>query len=89
MFTFRYGGKRGKAHSLTESNNYMVVRTENRGALMERMPFEVIPLSRDARNILNEFELCARFREAGVEILQTKVQRGSKALRDTARAGPN
>jgi subtilisin family serine protease len=86
MFTFRYGGKRGKSHSLTESNDYMVVRTESRDVLMEERPFEVSPLSREARNILNEFELCARFREAGVEILQTKVRRGSKALRDTARA---
>jgi hypothetical protein len=54
MFTFRYGGKRGKSHSLTESNNYMVVRTESRGVLMEEeRPFEVSPLSREARSILN------------------------------------
>jgi len=86
MFTFRYGGKRGKSYSLAESNEYMVVRTERRDVLMEERPFEVTPLSRDARNILNEFELWTRFREAGVEVLRTKVQRGSRALRDAARA---
>jgi subtilisin family serine protease len=86
VFTFRYGGKRGKAYSLAESNEYMVVRTERRGVLMEERPFEISPLSREARSILNEFELRTRFREAGVEVLRTKVQRGSRALRDTARS---
>jgi subtilisin family serine protease len=86
MFTFRYGGKKGKAHSLAESEEHIVVRTESRGALLEERPFEVVPLSREARSILNEFDLSLRFREAGVEILRTKVRRGSRALRDTARA---
>jgi len=85
MFTFRYGGKRGKAFSLAESDEFMVVRTESRGVLTEERPFEVVPLSREARSILNEFDLWTRFREAGVEVLRTKVRRGSRALRDTAR----
>ena len=58
MFTFRYGGKKGKPHTLTESDEYMVVRTESRGALMGERPFEVVPLSREARSILKEFDLC-------------------------------
>ena len=86
MFTVRYGGKKGKSYGLTESDEYMVVRTENRDVLMAERPFEVVPLSREARSILNEFDLVARFREAGVEILRTKVRRGRRALRDTARA---
>lgn len=85
MFTFRYGGKKGKSLSLAESEEFMVVRTESRGILTEERPFEVVPLSREARSILNEFDLWTRFREAGVEILRTRVRRGSKALRDTAR----
>lgn len=86
MYSFRYGGKNGKRHSLTTSNDQVAVRTNSRSALADARPFEVSPLSIKARDILGEFELTARFREAGVEILRTKVARGSKSLRDKARA---
>lgn len=86
MFSFRYGGKNGKRHSLTTSNDQVVVRTNSRGALAGARPFEVSALSNKARDVLDEFELTTRFREAGVEILRAKVARGSKSLRDKARA---
>lgn len=86
MYSFRYGGKNGKRHSLTTSNEHVVVRTNSRSALADERPFEVSALSNKAREVLGQFELAARFREAGVEILRTKVARGSKSLRDKARS---
>ena len=86
MYSFRYGGKNGKRHSLTTSNDHLVVRTNSRSALADARPFEVSALSIKARDLLDQFELTTRFREAGVEILRTKVTRGSKSLRDKARA---
>ena len=86
MYSFRYGGKNGKRHSLTTSNEHVVVRTNSRSALADARPFEVSALSAKARDVLGQFELSARFREAGVEILRTKVARGSKSLRDKARS---
>ena len=67
MYSFRYGGKNGKRHSLTTSNDHVVVRTNSRSALAAARPFEVSALSEDAREVLNNFELTTRFREAGVE----------------------
>ncbi len=86
MYSFRYGGKNGKRHSLTTSNEHVVVRTNSRSVLADARPFEVSALSSKARDVLDHFELAARFREAGVEILRTKVSRGSKSLRDKARS---
>lgn len=86
MYSFRYGGKNGKRHSLTTSNEHVVVRTNSRSALADARPFEVSALSNKARDVLGQFELTTRFREAGVEILRTKVARGSKSLRDKARS---
>jgi subtilisin family serine protease len=86
MYSFRYGGKNGKRHSLTTSNDQVVVRTNSRSALADARPFEVSALSNKARDVLGEFELTNRFRDAGVEILRAKVSRGSKSLRDRARA---
>lgn len=86
MYSFRYGGKTGKRHSLTTSNEHIAVRTCNRSALASPRPFEVAPLSAKARDVLVNFELETRVREAGVEILKTRVERGSKTMRDKARA---
>jgi subtilisin family serine protease/subtilisin-like proprotein convertase family protein len=85
MYSFRYGGKAGKRHSLTISNEHVVVRTKNRSDLLTERPFEAAPVSAEARSILSNFELATSFRDAGVEILQAKVERGSKTLRDRAR----
>jgi subtilisin family serine protease len=85
MFSFRYGGKDGKRYSLGTSDEHIAVRTCSRGALASPRPFEVAPLSADARDVLVGFDLHSRLREAGVEILQTRVARGSKTLRDKAR----
>jgi len=86
MYSFRYGGQTGRRYSLTVSDDYVAVRTGNRGALLAERPFEVAPVSSDARTLLNEFELMSRFRDAGVEILRAKVERGARSLRDRTRA---
>src|SRR5262245_33722654 len=86
MYNVRYGGKTGKRISLTTSNEHIVVRTNDRSVLAAERPFEVTPISLEARSVLSNFELTARFGDAGVEILQAKVARGAKGLRDRARA---
>jgi subtilisin family serine protease len=85
MFTFQYGGKKGKRYSLAVSDELMAVRTHDRNALIEDLPFAVTLVSEKARIILGDFALVVRFREAGVEVLRTRVPRGSRALRDKAR----
>jgi subtilisin-like proprotein convertase family protein len=86
MYSFRYGGKTGKRMSLSTSDEHVVVRTNDRSALLVERPFEVAPVSAESRSLLSNFELAAEFREAGVEVLRTKVERGSKSLRDRTRA---
>ena len=86
MYSCRYGGKNGKRYSYTTSDEYLAVRTCSRGALVSPRPFEVAALSTKARDVLLDFELETRIREAGVEILRARVPRGRKALRDKARA---
>ena len=86
MYSFRYGGKTGKRYSLITSNELVAVRTNSRSALLAPRPFEVAAISAKARALLSNFDLTARFREAGVEILRAKVTRGAKNLRDRARA---
>lgn len=85
MYSCRYGGKNGKRYSYTTSDEHIAVRTCSRGALASPRPFEVAALSENARDVLTNFELETRIREAGVEILRTRVQRGSRAVRDKAR----
>ncbi len=85
MFTFQYGGKKGKRYSLAVSDELVAVRTHSRNALIEDLPFAVTPVSEKTRSVLGDFALSVRFREAGVEVLRTRVPRGSRALRDKAR----
>lgn len=86
MVQVRYGGENGQRYELAISDEHVVVRTENRSPLLGQRPFEVAPVSIAARSILNQFELTARFRQAGVEILRAKVPTQGVALRDRARA---
>lgn len=85
MYSFRYGGKAGKRFSLSTSDEHVVVRTNSRGALMVERPFEAAPVSAASRTLLNNFELDAEFRDAGVEVIRTKVTRGARSLRDRTR----
>jgi subtilisin family serine protease len=86
MVQVRYGGQNGQRYELAISNDHIVVRTEDRNALIGQRPFGVAPVSVAARSILNQFQLATRFRQAGVEILQAKVPTQDVALRDRARA---
>src|SRR5262249_28315426 len=86
MYTIRYGGKRGKSYSLTISDELVAVRTKDRKPAVSDVPFERTPISEKAQALLKDFDLQARFPRAGVEILKTRVQRGSRSLRDRARA---
>ncbi|HVF31219.1 MAG TPA: S8 family serine peptidase [Pyrinomonadaceae bacterium] len=86
MYSFRYGGKKGRRFSLATSDEHVVVRTCDRSSLLVQRPFEAAPVSAASRLLLADFELAAEFREAGVEVLRTKVARGARGLRDRTRA---
>jgi subtilisin family serine protease len=79
MPTVTYGGKNGTKLTLVESVERLVVRTANRADL------RLAPLSVAAREAIDEFVTVARFRRAGVEVLQATAKRQSRALRDEAR----
>ncbi len=85
MVTVAYGGKNGKQYELAVSDEYLVVRTHNRSAVTGERPFELAPVSPQARSILNQFRSETRFRAAGVEILHAKVPSEGSVLRDSAR----
>lgn len=85
MVTVRYGGNEGRQYELAISDEYIVVRTHSHNAVVGERPFELAPVSPEARSIINQFELETRFRAAGVEILRAKAASESSALRDSAR----
>ncbi len=85
MVQIRYGGKDGPPLALEISTDHLVVRTQSRQAVMPERAFEVSPLSGEARRVLSEFATITRFREAGVELLSTKIHQGDGGLRDSAR----
>ena len=86
MVRVQYGGKNGQAFEYTISDDHLAVRTLNRMAVICRRAYEVTPLEPMTHQMLNQnYELKTRFRQAGVEILQSKVPQTDSALRDTAR----
>ena len=87
MYTVRYGGKRGRAMQLASSNEFVVVRSRDRGRLATERPYAAAALSGEARRVLGEFDLAARFDSAGVEVLRARAAgKRALALRDKARA---
>src|SRR6266704_5434473 len=84
MISFRYGGKAGRRFSLSVSDELVAVRTQTNTPVAEAVPYEAT-LSTEARGVLDEFELVARFRDAGVDVLRARVARGARALRDGVR----
>lgn len=86
MVIVRYGGKQeGRQYELAISDEYIVVRTHSRSAVAGERPFELAPVSLEARSVFNQFELETRFRIASVEVLRAKAPSESSALRDSAR----
>jgi subtilisin-like proprotein convertase family protein len=79
MFTFRYGGKRGKPYGLVESDELVVVRTRS------RQPLDASILSRQARQMLDQFAPVVRFPTAGVEVLRAAPKAKRRIVRDRAR----
>ena len=86
MLKFRFGGKTGRSFSLKESAQHIVVRTANRMPLTGDDVFAEAPLSRAARAVVGEFNLVARFQEAGVEVLRAV---GTHAGKKTAGSSSN
>ncbi len=86
MQYFRYGGKKGTRHRLSVSNELLVVRTHSLNSVMKATPFAMAPVSAEARGLLSEYEVEARFPEAGVEVYRSRTPRRAKSLRDRARS---
>jgi subtilisin family serine protease len=85
MYKVRYGGKKGRIHSLVESDDHLAVRTHSRLPVMAMRSFEAPPLSSNACDVLSNFELVARYVEAGVDVLRSRDPRKTRSLRDKAR----
>jgi subtilisin family serine protease len=85
MLKYHFGGKTGRTFTLKESAQLIVVRTLNRMPLTSVDVFAKAAVSRDAREVLGEFDLFDSFEEAGVEVLHAARPRGAKSLRDRAR----
>ena len=85
MYTFTYGGKKGKKTVLKISPNRVVVRTKNARSLDSAIH------STKAKKVLRKFEVEQNFPEADVCILQAKPSRSRSVrtkrttLRDNAR----
>jgi subtilisin family serine protease len=86
MVTYQYGGRQGRKYSLKESDEYVVVRTNDRNELIAKRSFATAPVSAATRRLLSEFELHARFADAGVDVLRVRSRQSDRALRDEARA---
>ena len=80
MPSFRYGGKKGKKISLTESSQHVVIRTESRGAL------DLDNLSETAWGLMGKIDLNFRLPGAGIEVLQVRAVRGTKKMCDRVRS---
>jgi len=79
-FYYRYGGKRGPRQAVKLSPNLMVVRTKDRGRLLDT------PLSSDSRRALADTIPLFRIPEVGVEVWEVPKQRNTRAVRNAARS---
>ncbi len=78
-FYYRYGGKRGPRQTVKLSSDLMVVRTRDRGRLVDT------PLSSDSRRALADTVPLFRIPEVGVEVWQIPKQRNTRNVRNSAR----
>src|SRR5262245_43348933 len=85
MIRYSYGGRAGRRFVLAESDAYVAVRTRDRQSLGAARAFDVTGVMAESRRLLRDFQLQARFAEAGVEVWRANVPRGQRALRDKAR----
>jgi subtilisin family serine protease len=72
-----FGGRRARPYKLTTNDDMVVVRT------MRRSTLGAAGLSSQTRVMLDDFQVHTRFREAGVEVLQSKPGAGGDS--DAAR----
>jgi hypothetical protein len=80
MFTYTYGGKEGRKHSLFESSDLVAVRIRDAAGMKNAIRPE------PGKDILADFDLVMEFPEADVSVFRVKENfRGNKAMRDRAR----
>lgn len=81
MYTYTFGGKKGKKHILHESSDMVVVRTKESKGLARK------PLRGDGRKALKDFILEMEFPEANVTVYKQKPSaKNRKTIRDKARS---
>ncbi|MGA1977874.1 MAG: S8 family serine peptidase [Bacteroidales bacterium] len=80
MYTYTYGGKKGKKHILHESSDMVVIRKlKSKDKIKTLIPGE-------KKRVLKDFTVEAEFPEADIEVYRTKVAvRNKSAKRDKAR----
>ncbi|MGB8490607.1 MAG: S8 family serine peptidase [Bacteroidales bacterium] len=66
MYTYTYGGKNGRKHTLQESTDLIAVRTRN------SMDLKSAVISEKGRNILRDLDLVLEFPEADVSVFRTR-----------------
>ena len=76
MYSYRYGGGKGRPHELELDDQLIVVRTHSRAPLREAR------LGTPARRVLAELAPVLRFHDAGVEVLRVSPARRRRAARD-------
>jgi hypothetical protein len=86
VLTFRYGGRKGRRYKLNFRDDLLAVRTYSRAVVCTRRPFESSALDSNARALLKNFDLVARFDEAGVEVLRAPAGPGVSVMRRGVRS---
>ncbi|MFN0276476.1 MAG: S8 family serine peptidase [Chitinophagales bacterium] len=81
MYTYTFGGKKGKKRTLVESENRVVVRTKNARKLADAV------FSEEGKNAIDNYNIEFELPEADVTILKSKEgTKNQLALRDTTRS---
>jgi len=79
----RYGGRHGITFNLVPSTQHVIVRSSPRlPILTPKRPFEVTPLTLEARAMLDQYQLEFRLPMVGVEVLTPRRASLSAAERD-------
>ena len=76
MYSYRYGGRKGRPHELELDDQRIVVRTHSRAPLREAR------FGRPARRVLADLTPVLRFHDAGVEVLRVNPTRRRRAARE-------
>lgn len=84
MYEVRYAG--GVTEQLELSDDLVAIATYSKDLPTEADAVTRAQFSPEALDVLGRFDVVARFRDAGVEVVRTKSRRSRSEIRDTARS---